>query len=351
MGAHRLTRLTGRTSTRNRTLLAAAGLLSVVAVLAGTANATAPGKNGSIAFRRYLNADRSWGAVFTIGSDGKEARQVTHPPRGIIDDQPSWSPDGSLIAFTRCADGALCHTFVVAPDGSGLAPIGALCAEGANEKTCADDANVSFSPDSKQVVLTQSTGTVKEDSQGEGWIEHSALAVMNRDGSGRHVVYQRAAFSGDLNSPVFSPDGKKLVFEMVRSGLTGPSKRAVYVVGIDGSSPRQLTPWAENDGDHPDWWPNGKWILFHSYVEDTSGQPHFFVVHPDGTGRKQLTHFPRGTWVGRASFSPDGSSIVFGKGPDGGNVDVWTMGIDGSHVRRVTRSKLWESAPSWGPRS
>ena len=226
MRAHRLTRRTSRTRTRNRTLLGVAGLLGVVAVLAGTAAATVPGKNGSLAFRRYLNADRSWGAVFTIGIDGKGARQVTHPPRGIIDDQPSWSPDGSLIAFTRCADGALCHTFVVAPDGSGLAPIGALCPEGANEQSCSDDANVSFSPDSKRVVLTQSTGRVREDSRGEGWIEHSGLAVMNRDGSGRHVVYQRAAFSGDLDSPVFSPDGKKLAFEFDRSGFTKPSKRA-----------------------------------------------------------------------------------------------------------------------------
>lgn len=330
--------------------LAALALVTVSsAAVVGTAVASAQRQNGSIAFRRYLNADQSWGAVFTIGIDGKGAQQVTHPPRGIIDDQPSWSPDGSLIAFTRCADGALCHTFVVAPDGSGLAPIGALCAEGANEQTCADDANVSFSPDSKQVALTQSTGRVKQDSHGESWIEHSALAVVNNDGKGRHVVYQRAAFSGDLVSPAFSPNGKNLVFEFVRSGFTSASKRAVYVVGIDGSSPRRLTPWAENDGDHPDWSPDGKWIVFHSHVDDPSGQSQFFVVHPDGTGRKQLTHFPSGTWVGRASFSPDGKAIVFGKGPEGGNIDVFTMRLDGSHIQRVTRSPLWESAPDWGP--
>ena len=330
--------------------LAALALVTVSsAAVVATATASAQRQNGSIVFRRYLNADQSWGAVFTVGIDGKGARQVTHPPRGIIDDQPSWSPDGSLIAFTRCADGALCHTFVVAPDGSGLAPIGALCAEGANEQTCADDANVSFSPDSKQVALTQSTGRVKQDPHGESWIEHSALAVANHDGSGRHVVYQRAAFSGDLVSPAFSPDGKNLVFEFVRSGFASASKRALYVVGIDGSSPLRLTPWAENDGDHPDWSPDGKWIVFHSHVDDPSGQSQFFVVHPDGTGRKQLTHFPSGTWVGRASFSPDGKAIVFGKGPEGGNIDVFTMRLDGSHIQRVTRSPLWESAPDWGP--
>ncbi len=63
-----------------------------------------------------------------------------------------------------------------------------------------------------------------------------------------------------------------------------------------------------------------------------------------------MTHFSKGTHVGLSSFSPNGKSIVFSKGPEGGNIDVFTMRLDGSHVRRLTRSKLWDSAPDWGPR-
>lgn len=32
------------------------------------------------------------------------------------------------------------------------------------------------------------------------------------------------------------------------------------------------------------------------------------------------------------------------------DLDQRVMRVDGSHVRRVTRSKLWDSAPDWGPR-
>jgi Tol biopolymer transport system component len=74
-------------------------------------------------------------------------------------------------------------------------------------------------------------------------------------------------------------------------------------------------------------------------------------MHPDGSGRKQITHFAPGTHVASASFSPNGSSIVFSKGPEGGNIDVFTMRLDGSHMRRITRSTLWDSAPDWGARS
>ena len=332
-----------------RRVIYAAALVGLI-VLVNTAGATPPGANGRLAFRTYFDRQQSWGAVFTVNADGTGARQITHPQRGTADDQPSWAPDGSLISFTRCSQGSLCHVYVAAPDGRGLAPVGRPCPAGANETTCSDDANASFSPDSKHIAFTRATGRVRNDPSGEGWIEHSALTIVNRDGSDRRVVYQGAPFSGDQNYPVFSPDGKQLVFERHVSGFARPARRrAVFVIGVDGSGLRRLTPWAEDDGDNPDWSPDGKWILFHSHVEQSRPQSQYFLIHPDGTGRRQITHFPNGTHVASASFSPDGKAIVFSKGPEGGNIDVWTMRLDGSQVTRITRSPLWQSAPAWGP--
>ncbi|MDP9261233.1 MAG: hypothetical protein M3O89_04590, partial [Actinomycetota bacterium] len=62
-----------------------------------------------------------------------------------------------------------------------------------------------------------------------------------------------------------------------------------------------------------------------------------------------ITHFANGTHIASASFSPDGTSIVFSKGPEGGNVDVFTMRLNGTQLHRLTKSKLWASAPDWGP--
>jgi TolB protein len=124
----------------------------------------------------------------------------------------------------------------------------------------------------------------------------------------------------------------------------------VFVIDTNGENLRRITPWGENSGDNPDWSPDGKWILFHTHVDDPAQQSQYVLVHPDGTGRKQLSHFPNGTHVASASFSPDGRSVVFSNGPEGGNIDVFTMRLDGTHIRRLTRSPLWESAPDWGRR-
>lgn len=332
--------------------VAAALALGAIAGVVTTASATAPGKNGSIAFRRYFNTAHSRGAVFTVHTNGTGARQITHPPRGVVDDQVDWAPDGSLITFTRCpTDQGLCHVYVVSPNGNGLAPVGPLCPPGAHEDTCPDDENASFSPDSKQLTFTQSTGQIRPAPNGEQEIEHSAIAAINPDGSGPHVIFQAPPYAADLLFPLESPDGRQIVFEWFNSPFSTPAdKHAIYVINADGSGLSRLTPWAENDGDAPDWSPDGRWILFHSHVDDPSRQAQIFLIHPDGTGRKKITHFKRGTLVGSSSFSPNGKSIVFAKDPHGSSLHVYVMRINGSHVRRVTRSKLWDSAPDWGPR-
>jgi TolB protein len=341
-----------RARSHRRWPIAGSLVLMLIGVLASSADATPPGANGTIAFRRYFDANQSSGAVFTIGADGRGERQITTPPDGGLDDQPDWAPDGSLITFTRCpGEGLLCHLFVVAPDGTGLAPLGPLCPAGANEQACPDDAHASFSPDSQQLAFTQATGRVKKDAYTEGWIEHSAIALMNRDGSGRHVIYQGAPFSGDLNYPVFSPDGKQLVFERVSSSFTLRSgQRAVFTIRLDGSHVRRLTPWEERDGDNPDWSPDGKWIVFRSHVDDVNKQSQISVIHPDGSGRRQVTHFTKGTNVLSSTFSPDGKSLVISKGTAKGDPHLFTLRLRDGRLQRVTHSTLWDSAPDWGPR-
>jgi hypothetical protein len=65
------------------------------------AGATFPARNGRIAFRRFLNDEQSWGAVFTINADGTDEQQITFPPQGFVDRNPDVSPDGRRIAFER----------------------------------------------------------------------------------------------------------------------------------------------------------------------------------------------------------------------------------------------------------
>jgi hypothetical protein len=115
------------------------------AVLAQSASATAPGRNGRIAFKRYLGPDRSSGAVFTIAPGGWGERQLTSPPVGASDDFPDNASDGSFVAFQRCVD--LCQIFTVPTHGGAPVALTPACPPGGFFPECTDSAGPAISPD------------------------------------------------------------------------------------------------------------------------------------------------------------------------------------------------------------
>jgi Tol biopolymer transport system component len=335
-------------STRLLVLVATAAAVGIGAV-AGGAQATSPGANGGIAFKRYLDSSRSTGAIFTMDASGKSERQITEPETGLKDDQPDWSPDGSLLVFHRCAPHLPCLIYTVKPDGSDLNRLSPPCSASGQDieaTQCEDGANASFLPDGR-VVYTRATGKVRHF---PGWdqIQHSDIVVRDVNGANPRVLIRSRPYEGDYLSAQFSPDGSRLVYVRSNSPLAKPARgHALFVARADGSRQRQLTPWSLDAGDNPDWSPNGKLILFRSH-EGGAKQSQIYVARPDGSGLRPLTHFGSGTTVLSYSFSPNGKWIVFAKSGRGGEPDIFVMRVNGTDIRPVTRTPLWDSAPDWG---
>jgi TolB protein len=299
--------------------------------------ATVPGKNGRIAFKRHLDSGRSTGAIFTIDASGKAERQITNPAPGVVDDQPDWSPDGSLLVFHRT--GAPWGIYTVKPDGSDLTRL---------SPPSEDAEGASFLPGGKRVVYTRSTGKERHFANGETWIQHSDIVVRNVNGGNLRVLIRSRPYEGGYMSAHFSPNGSRLVYVRVNSPLMKPAGgHALFVARADGSGRRQITPWSLDAGDNPDWSPNGRLILFRSH-EGGSKQSQIYVVRPDGSGLRPLTHFKAGTTVLSYSFSPDGKWITFVKSGRGGEPDIFVMRANGTDIRPVTRTAVWDSAPDWG---
>ena len=181
------------------------------------------------------------------------------------------------------------------------------------------------------------------------WIEHSDIATRKLDGSRLKTIVHGRPYHGDNVEPAFAPDGRRLVYVQMNSPLARPAGgRALVVVGSDGTHRRRITPWSLGAGDNPDWSPDGRLIVFRSHEEGPE-QSQIMVVHPDGSGLRALTHFPDDTTVLSYSFSPNGRLITFAKEGEDGEPDVWVMRRDGTGLRQVTRTPLWDSAPDWGP--
>jgi len=333
---------------------AVAVLLAVLGV--AVAVATSPGQNGRVAFRRYLNAKQTRAAVLTIAPDGSSERRLTHPPVRTVDDLPDWSPDGRRLVLSRCPADNVCHLMIVNADGSGLRALTRPCGKPPEPagipRGCQDASNPSFTPDGRHILFTRATGHVKTFPKLDtDQIQHSAIAVIRADGTGDRAILRMPPYRADANNPQLSPDGRTIVFEEHTSPLAHPRlSQAVFTVRANGRGVRRVTPWRLRGGDGPDWARDGSRILFRSNADvGDFEKSQLYTIRPDGRGLTRLTHVGGGTKLLSASFSPDGTRIVFAMAPKGQLPDLYTMATDGSDIQQVTHSPQWDSRPDWGP--
>jgi Tol biopolymer transport system component len=308
------------------------------------AGATSPRRNGTIVFRRFLRPDRTHGAIFTIAPDGTGERQVSKPDAGFGDDFPDFAANGSLIAFQRCNDAGdpPCRIFTVRPDGTGLRAVGG-CQGDELPPRCASSSYPALAPDGRRIAFVRTFGRFRD-----GEFEHQGIYTMRIDGSHvRRVSLPRTRAAIDDN-PQWSPEGRRIVF--VRTNLTAnpAGKTALFIVRADGSGRRRLTPWTLDAGDGPVWSPDGSRILFRSPASEDFLDSNLYTIRPDGSGLEQVTDVSGTTRVYSSSFSPDGGSIAFGMTGVGDAADVYTIHLDGTALKPVTRTVLHDSAPDWG---
>jgi len=169
----------------------------------------------------------------------------------------------------------------------------------------------------------------------------SQLAVMRPDGSGRRPV--TTDNHGYLN-PVISPDGRRIAAS--RFAPDGFSE-GIYLMNADGSELSLLVNRSVFDFE-PTWSPDGRQIAFVSFVLEDGFGPfgRIFVINVDGTGLRQLT--PR---VGPGDFafdegpswSPDGTRIVFTR-----NAVLHVINVDGTGLTALPNEDFGFS-PSWSP--
>ena len=82
-------------------VIAVLGVFAVLGTAATAAWGLTPVERGQIALGGISTRTGPLGALFTMSPAGTNVRQVTRPPRGVIDQYPDWSPDGKRLVFHR----------------------------------------------------------------------------------------------------------------------------------------------------------------------------------------------------------------------------------------------------------
>jgi Tol biopolymer transport system component len=180
------------------------------------------------------------------------------------------------------------------------------------------------------------------------------LYVMNADGTGLRRLTRNAALGpGPSADPVWSPDGRKLVFvkRVERGGApcrpVGRCDNEIYVMNADGTGLRRLTRNAVFDGS-PVWSPDGGKIAF---VRDRDRQTaNIYVMNSDGSGQRRLTQtLRRRPWV-ELAWSPDWKKIAFvASAGHRGAADIFVINADGSGLRNVTNTVTTSFDFAWSP--
>ncbi len=334
----------GRTARRGFLAAAVTGAV-LFALMPASVAATTPGQNGLIGFRRFFNADQTNSALFVINPDGTRETQITFPADNVVDALGNWSPDGTKLAFTRttfCGDD--CQTdelYVVNADGSNI------------HRIATPEASIespAWSPDGQWIAFVMATGGVVNDLAAD-----VSIWEIRTDGSGLRQITHPVGFQRSEDHGVqFSPDGTRLVIDRELASC-GFCSGIFTVDASDGGHVTRVSPRGLNGMDHPDWSPDGQWVLFRTQ-SGRGGSAKVFVARPDGTDLQLILDGTRNGRSFRSStFSPDGRqmtiAILPGVGPDG-NADLWIGHFDASEhidsLTPLTRTDAFESSVRWG---
>ena len=234
---------------------------------------------------------------------------------------PSWSPDGGRIVFTRydcdyyyyyypCLNLGL----FVLDRRAGVVPDVQL--------TTQNDRMPAWKPDGSEIAFVR---------------DSRYIHVMKSDGLDVRLI-ALPAHTFIVSRPDWSPDGTRFVFAC-SDDMTGYTD--VCVINRNGTG----FTWITNTGrsnDQPAWSPDGARIVFvHVDFQDDRGQllqRNIAIMNADGTGMTVLTPGYSPAW------SRDGSRIVFNDPQKG----LFMMRTDGSGRIQLTNNS-GDNGPAWRP--
>jgi eukaryotic-like serine/threonine-protein kinase len=231
---------------------------------------------------------------------------------------PAWSPDGSHLTFVRQKPREPEALAIVALDGTELRTI------------LAGDAVYPFlgrpawSPDGKTIAVARSRGGSAQ----EIWL------VPVNGGAATELTHGEGGVSSD--TPVFSADGRGLVFRSNRGGAWN-----IWYEELSGRGEVQLTTGAGRDSSPS--------VARDGTVAFLNSRPNSVLLLYDLATAKSQTILSDHGILWAPAFSPDGREVAYSRGEPDGAWHLWAMPTAGGLAKKLTFGKVPEIYPRYTP--
>ncbi len=253
-------------------------------VIPAATPAAAQGGGGRIAYDRVVSGNYD---IWSMNPDGSDRRNITNSAEDEWN--PSWSPDGSRLAFVSDRAEGNWDIYVINVDGSGLMRL---------TDHPARDSEPAWSPDGSTIAFV---------SRRDG---HSEIYAMNADGSNQRNLSNHP--NGD-EAPAWSPDGRRIAFQSTR--VDGWLNSDIFIMAADGTQQTNITnhPAPEED---PSWSPDGSMIAFVATSGANAWNMDLFVRNLATEEENKLVDSGENGAIHSPVFSPDGTAMAMAFNPN-----------------------------------
>lgn len=264
-----------------------------------TAPAIQPGEPWLV--YHWYQAGKQTKDIFLVRPDGSDAHPITADVAGEHT-FPSWSPDGTQIAFvTRDDETPNGSVWIINADGSK-----AVQASDGGHACPAGLFHPAWFPDGSKLAVV----CYPNDNEAQ-------VAVLDLETKKLSTV-STVTYPETLdNAPTVSPDGKLVAFDVLKWDPTGNfiEGSLIAVAPVAGGPAQRLTKFKEFMA-HPDWSPNGRELVMNSYdlgnIQATKQPSNLYAIRSDGTKLRQITQssVDGSMRIAQPRWSPDGKQIV-----------------------------------------